>query len=83
MLNTFNLFDFSLKKLSVADPPKQMPAENDTEKIRKTLIERLKEYEIWYRFVVVLVLVKILTIVIFRPASRTSLHSATSWQRLD
>ena len=41
----FSFFDFSPKKLPVADPPKQRPAENNIEKIRGELIERLKEYE--------------------------------------
>jgi len=40
-----SFFDFSPKSLSVAELPKQMLAENDTEKIRGELIERLKEYE--------------------------------------
>jgi tetratricopeptide (TPR) repeat protein len=40
-----SFFDFSPKKLPVAELPKQKPAETDTEKIRGELIERLKEYE--------------------------------------
>lgn len=40
-----SFFDFSPKKLSVADLPKQRLVENDTEKIRNELIERLKAYE--------------------------------------
>lgn len=40
-----SFFDFSPKKLPVADLPKERLAENDTEKIRSELIERLKEYE--------------------------------------
>ena len=40
-----SFFDFFPKKLPVADPPKQRLVENDTEKIRGELIERLKEYE--------------------------------------
>lgn len=40
-----SFFDFSPKNLTVVDPQKQKPAENDIEKIRGELIERLKEYE--------------------------------------
>ncbi len=40
-----SFFDFSQKSLPVAEPPKQILAENDQEKIRSELIERLKEYE--------------------------------------
>jgi tetratricopeptide (TPR) repeat protein len=40
-----SFFDFSPKNLPVADLSKQIPAENDTEKIRGKLIEGLKKYE--------------------------------------
>lgn len=40
-----SFFDFSQKNLPVADQPKEKPAENDTEKIRGELIERLSAYE--------------------------------------